>query len=168
MSVRCCPLALRASAHPSLPVNSQNRFCAEHLQFCAPILALCEQHGAQLQTFWTLSASASPFPSRSSRYRADAPLLCTDPNLLASPPLRTLASQQSLTPPQALYKFLLQSTRFGAGRIVPLNGTTSLEHMRQDLEVLRLVEVEKEAPERRGRELESAEKGVEELLWGPG
>ncbi|ORY89671.1 Aldo/keto reductase [Leucosporidium creatinivorum] len=126
------------------PSVVQNRFCEEHLHYCGPILALCEQYGAKFQSFWTLSAN---------------------PTLLASPPLRSLASQQSLTPPQALYKLLIQSSRFDEGRIVPLNGTTSLKHMKEDLAVLDLVEEEKQS---RGesRAWTKAEKEVEELLWG--
>lgn len=95
---------------------------------------------------------------------ADTPsAVSKDPTLLASPPLRSLASQQSLSPPQALYKLLIQSSRFGKGTIVPLNGTTSLEHMKEDLAVLKLVAQENE---KESRPWANAEKEVEKLMWG--
>lgn len=89
----------------------------------------------------------------------------TDLDVLSSPSFLSLASSQSLTPAAACYKFLIQTERFGAGTIVPLNGTTSLAHMKEDLEVLHLVEREKQQPELSSKWEDSA-KEVEQLLWG--
>jgi aryl-alcohol dehydrogenase-like predicted oxidoreductase len=56
----------------------------------------------------------------------------TDPRLLSHPSLLAIASALSYTPAQALYRFLIDS----AYPIAPLNGTTSAQHLREDLAVL--------------------------------
>lgn len=97
-------------------LRSQNRF-AERYAYGLPILSLCHKYGAKFQSFWTLSAN---------------------PDLLTSPHLEAFAP--TLSPEQALYAFLISTTRFGRGTIIPLNGTKSQKHMVEDLEVLKLVE----------------------------
>ncbi len=68
----------------------------------------CAQHGVVYQSFWTLTAN---------------------PEQLARPELRALAARRGLTPAQLFFRAL---TQLG---IVPLTGTTSEEHMRQDLAI---------------------------------
>lgn len=62
----------------------------------------------QSRSFWTLSGS---------------------PSLLAHPTFLAIAEANSLTPEQTLYKL---AQLHG---ITPLSGTTSVEHMKQDLDV---------------------------------
>lgn len=88
----------------------QNRFYAE-TGYDRELRAFCGRHGVVYQSFWTLSAN---------------------PELLAQPELRALAARHGLTPPQLLFRGL---TQLG---IVPLTGTTSEEHMRQDLAIFQL------------------------------
>ncbi|GAA5912149.1 hypothetical protein JCM5296_003943 [Sporobolomyces johnsonii] len=88
------------------PTIIQNRFYAEGLDYCLPILELCATYGAKFQSFWTLTAN---------------------PHLVDSPAVHSLAAVQSLSCEAALYKFLMTTSRFGTpGLIVPLNGTTDV------------------------------------------
>lgn len=121
------------------PSVIQNRFTLEHNQFALPILTLCQQHSATFQSFWTLTGN---------------------PWILQNPLLRELASSQALSPEQAWFAFLLNTERFGRGRITPLSGTTSQEHMIQDLHV---VKTARGVGQRRIQELE---REVEDILWG--
>jgi diketogulonate reductase-like aldo/keto reductase len=85
----------------------QNRWY-EGNQWDKEVLQYCVQNGIQYQSFWTLSGS---------------------PRLLSHPSLLGLAKSLNLTPAQAVYKFAQMHG------ITPLSGTTSLEHMKQDLAV---------------------------------
>ena len=69
----------------------------------------CTEHHVVYQSFWTLTAN---------------------PDILASRTVRELAEEHQLTPAQILFRYLVQRG------CVPLTGTTSREHMQQDLEVL--------------------------------
>jgi len=109
---------------------SQNRFYAA-TDYDGAILDLCAKHGAQYQAFWTLTVN---------------------PNILKSGLLRKIATEARpalpLTPAQALYYFLLTTERWPRGMIVPLSGTTNLEHMEHDVDVQRLVAEEQAMPSR--------------------
>ncbi|KLT42284.1 Aldo/keto reductase, partial [Cutaneotrichosporon oleaginosum] len=73
-----------------------------------PIYDLCQKHGIAYQSFWTLTGS---------------------PSLLASAPLRALASRKGCTPEQAVYR-LCQ-----LWNITPLCGSTNETHMKEALAV---------------------------------
>lgn len=88
----------------------QNRFYAE-TGYDRELRGFCRAHGVVYQSFWTLSAN---------------------PDQLARPELRTLAARHALTPAQVFFRAL---TQLG---IVPLTGTCSEEHMRQDLAIFEL------------------------------
>lgn len=90
------------------PLVVQNRFYAE-TNYDHAIRAACDQHGMIYQSFWTLSAN---------------------PHVLAHPDVRAIAKRRGVTEPQVLFRAL---TQLG---VHPLTGTTSQEHMRQDLAIL--------------------------------
>lgn len=98
------------------PVIVQNRFHRDN-GYDRSVRAFCRSNGLVYQSFWTLSANA---------------------HLLAAPALTMIAARRARTPAQILFRWLVQN---GA---VPLTGTTSLEHMRQDLAI---VEFELDAAE---------------------
>lgn len=98
--------ALHAAARVK-PSVVQNRFYAE-TGYDREIRAFCRAQGMTYQSFWTLSAN---------------------PQLLAATAITTLAARYRRTPAQILFRYLTQ-----AG-IVPLTGTTSDAHMREDLEI---------------------------------
>jgi diketogulonate reductase-like aldo/keto reductase len=87
------------------PAVVQNRFFAD-TGYDREIRAFCTAHEIIYQSFWTLTAN---------------------PQLLAHPAISTLASRYHRTRPQILFRYLTQ-----AG-IVPLTGTRSATHMREDL-----------------------------------
>lgn len=89
------------------PVVVQNRFYAE-TGYDREVRAFCEQEGIIYQSFWTLTAN---------------------PHLLRHPEVGDLAQQYGRTPAQILFRYLTQQG------IVPLTGTTSEEHLREDLEI---------------------------------
>lgn len=68
----------------------------------------CAGNGVTYQSFWTLTAN---------------------PHILGSDPVKSLARQYEKTGPQILFRYLTH-----AG-IVPLTGTCSDQHMREDLEI---------------------------------
>jgi len=90
------------------PAIVQNRFYAE-TNYDRDIRAFCEQNQIIYQSFWTLSAN---------------------PHLLAHKTITALASTHNRTAPQILFSYL---TQIG---IVPLTGTKSETHMREDLAIL--------------------------------
>ncbi len=90
------------------PAVVQNRFCAD-TGYDVELRRWCDEQGIIYQGFWTLTAN---------------------PHLLESRTVLLLARKYRKTPPQILFHCL---SRFG---IVPLSGTTSRQHMKEDLESL--------------------------------
>jgi diketogulonate reductase-like aldo/keto reductase len=89
------------------PAVVQNRFYSE-TNYDAEIRAFCRERGIVYQSFWTLSAN---------------------PDLLASPAIASLARQHHRTPAQILFRYLSHEG------VVPLTGTTSPNHMQEDLAI---------------------------------
>ena len=89
------------------PAVVQNRFYAD-TGYDRDIRAFCGQHRIVYQSFWTLTAN---------------------PQVLAHATLTALAASQRRTPAQVLFRYLTQSD------IVPLTGTHSEQHMREDLSI---------------------------------
>ena len=89
------------------PAIIQNRFHAE-TNYDREIRAFCDQCHIIYQSFWTLSAN---------------------PHVLAHETMTALASIHRRTPAQILFRFL---TQVG---VVPLTGTQSETHMRDDLAI---------------------------------
>ena len=103
------------------PAVVQNRFYAD-TGYDVDIRAFCRLHGLSYQSFWTLTAN---------------------PGVLAHEQTQRLAAEYRVTPAQVFFRYL---TQIG---IVPLTGTTSAEHMRDDLAIfeLTLTDAECEAME---------------------
>ena len=103
------------------PAVVQNRFYAE-TGYDRMIRAFCRQRGIIYQSFWTLTAN---------------------PQVLAHRTVREMASRHGRTPPQILFRYLTQND------IVPLTGTRSEIHMREDLGIFEfeLSDAEREAME---------------------
>ena len=101
------------------PAVVQNRFYAE-TGYDRGIRAFCRQHGIVYQSFWTLTAN---------------------PQVLAHRIVRELALRHRRTSAQILFRYLTQND------IVPLTGTRSEIHMREDLGIFEfeLLNVEREA-----------------------
>jgi diketogulonate reductase-like aldo/keto reductase len=89
------------------PAVIQNRFYAD-TSYDRDIRAYCDQHQIIYQCFWTLSAN---------------------PHLLAHKTMTTLSTTHKRTRAQILFRYL---THIG---VVPLTGTTSETHMREDLSI---------------------------------
>jgi diketogulonate reductase-like aldo/keto reductase len=89
------------------PAVLQNRFYAD-TGYDREIREFCRQRGMLYQSFWTLTAN---------------------PQLLAHEQVTSLAVRYGRTPAQILFRYLTESD------IVPLTGTTSATHMREDLEI---------------------------------
>jgi diketogulonate reductase-like aldo/keto reductase len=89
------------------PAVVQNRFYSD-TNYDRDIRALCNQHQIIYQSFWTLSAN---------------------PQLLAHKTITVLASTHNRTSAQILFRYL---TQIG---VVPLTGTSSETHMRDDLDI---------------------------------
>lgn len=89
------------------PVVIQNRFYAD-TDYDKPLRAFCRQHNVVYQSFWTLTAN---------------------PKILADASVKTLAAKYQRQPAQIFFRYL---TQVG---IVPLTGTTSAEHIREDLAI---------------------------------
>ncbi|PFH31240.1 aldo/keto reductase family oxidoreductase [Besnoitia besnoiti] len=88
----------------------QNRFYAD-TGYDKEIREFCDGHGVVYEAFWTLTAN---------------------PHMLRSAAVRSAATRFNCTPAQAWFRYLLEKG------IVVLTGTTSEQHMREDLEVLSL------------------------------
>jgi diketogulonate reductase-like aldo/keto reductase len=101
------------------PAVVQNRFHAES-NYDREIRAFCRKQGITYQSFWTLSAN---------------------PHVLAHDTITTLASMYERTPAQILFRYLTQVD------VVPLTGTRSEAHMREDLAIFefQLTDREREA-----------------------
>jgi diketogulonate reductase-like aldo/keto reductase len=98
------------------PAVLQNRFYAD-THYDGEIRAYCTQNQIIYQSFWTLSAN---------------------PQLLSSKTMTALATTHNRTPPEILYRHL---TQIG---VVPLTGTKSEVHMRQDLAIFEFELTERE------------------------
>ncbi|KAG7529602.1 hypothetical protein FFLO_05533 [Filobasidium floriforme] len=79
------------------------------------VFNVCRENGIMYQSFWTLSGN---------------------PSLLAHPLMRQLAEKYGITREQALFKLCSQIG------ITPLSGTTSEEHMKQDVEAIAMKDFE--------------------------
>jgi diketogulonate reductase-like aldo/keto reductase len=101
------------------PAVVQNRFYAD-TGYDRAIRAFCDKRRIIYQSFWTLTAN---------------------PQLLAHATISVLASRYGRTPAQILFRYLTQSG------VVPLTGTRSEAHMREDLGVFdfELADLEREA-----------------------
>jgi diketogulonate reductase-like aldo/keto reductase len=89
------------------PAVIQNRFFAD-THYDRNIRAYCRRRHIIYQSFWTLTAN---------------------PKVLASPTLTALAGKYQRTAPQILFRYLTQIDA------VPLTGTSSELHMREDLAI---------------------------------
>jgi diketogulonate reductase-like aldo/keto reductase len=89
------------------PTVVQNRF-HKATGYDAGIRTFCRTHGIVYQSFWTLTANQ---------------------HVLESSAIETIASRHDRTPAQVLFRYLTQQD------IVPLTGTTSIAHMREDLAI---------------------------------
>jgi diketogulonate reductase-like aldo/keto reductase len=89
------------------PAILQNRFYAA-TGYDRDIREFCGQQRILYQSFWTLTAN---------------------PKVLAHPTLQALAARYGRTPAQVFFRYLTQQG------IVPLTGTTSEAHMREDLAI---------------------------------
>jgi len=95
------------------PKVLQNRFHKE-TNFDTALRAFCQEHGVTYQSFWTLTANR---------------------HALASPEIKEWAMRMKLTPQQLMFAFLMS-----LGYITPLSGTTSVEHMAQDVAIMERME----------------------------
>jgi diketogulonate reductase-like aldo/keto reductase len=89
------------------PAVVQNRFHAQ-TGYDREIRAFCRQQRIVYQSFWTLTAN---------------------PEILGHRAMASIASRQSRTPAQILFRYLVEN------EVVPLTGTRSVEHMREDLAI---------------------------------
>jgi diketogulonate reductase-like aldo/keto reductase len=89
------------------PAVVQNRFY-EATGYDRELRAFCARNGIVYQTFWTLSAN---------------------PHVLAHDTVQALSSKLGRTPAQVLFRALTQEG------VVPLTGTQSEVHMREDLDI---------------------------------
>lgn len=89
------------------PAVLQNRFYAA-TGYDRRLRALCRDWGVIYQSFWTLTANGE---------------------LLADPIMLSIAEHLGRTPAQVLFRYLTHSG------IVPLTGTTSVQHMLEDLAI---------------------------------
>jgi diketogulonate reductase-like aldo/keto reductase len=96
--------------HAELPAFVQNR-CFARLGWDGEVRAFCAQRKIGYQGFSLLTAN---------------------PEVLQHPPLIDLASRMNATPAQVVFSFAR------AVRILPLTGTSNVEHMKQDLASLEL------------------------------
>ena len=89
------------------PAVVQNRFYRE-TGYDAHLRQWCANHGVIYQSFWTLTAN---------------------PHILASHTVRAIARKYHKTEAQIFFRYLSQSG------IVPLTGTSSEQHMKEDLDI---------------------------------
>lgn len=89
------------------PSVVQNRFYSES-GYDVELRQWCDEQGIIYQSFWSLTAN---------------------PHILGSKAVVDLAQKYDKTPAQVVYRYLTQM------RIVPLIGSTSQQHMKEDLEI---------------------------------
>jgi diketogulonate reductase-like aldo/keto reductase len=94
------------------PTLVQNRFFA-NTKYDIGLRKFCAEKGIIYQSFWTLTAN---------------------PKLISSAPVRQLSKELSITTAAALYSLVL-----ALGNTTVLNGTTSLQHMKEDWDAIRTV-----------------------------
>jgi diketogulonate reductase-like aldo/keto reductase len=107
----CYDLSVLQALHEDAAVKPavvQNRFYRE-TGYDRELRAWCRGEGIVNQTFWTLTAN---------------------PHVLKSEPVQAIVEKYGRTPAQVFFRFVHQSG------MVPLTGTTSQEHMAQDLAVV--------------------------------
>ena len=92
------------------PAVIQNRFYAK-TRYDRDIRAFCKKSGLVYQSFWTLTAN---------------------PEILAAPAMSELAAKHGQSPAQLFFRYLTQMD------IVCLTGTSSKEHMKQDLSIFEI------------------------------
>ena len=92
------------------PSVLQNRFYAD-TGYDREVRALCRERGIRYQSFWTLTAN---------------------PQVLAHEALDRIARRHAATPAQIFFRYLVSLG------ITPLTGTSSEQHMREDLSVMAL------------------------------
>ena len=95
------------------PKVLQNRLYAES-NFDTQLRQFCKESGIWYQSFWTLTANREA---------------------LALPAVEELADSKSLTPQTLMFAFLMS-----LGYVTPLSGTTSKEHMAQDVAVMERIQ----------------------------
>jgi len=100
------------------PAVLQNRFYAD-TGYDLELRAFCASERIIYQSFWTLTAN---------------------PKVLGDPAITSIASRHVRRPPQILFRYLIESG------VVPLTGTRSRTHMREDLQIFKF---ELSADERR-------------------
>mmetsp|Transcript_63215 Transcript_63215/g.186851 ORF Transcript_63215/g.186851 Transcript_63215/m.186851 type:complete len:182 (-) Transcript_63215:178-723(-) len=90
------------------PAVLQNRFY-DQSTFDVELRQFCAEHGVKYQSFWTLTANR---------------------NALATPEVRDMSISKGLSPQTLMYAFMM---RLGH---TPLDGTTDLGHMEEDVAVM--------------------------------
>ncbi len=98
------------------PSVVQNRFYAD-VHYDKALRTWSQQRGILYQSFWTLSAN---------------------PHLLHSHDIQTMAQAYGKSAEQIFYRYVIQKG------IIPLNGTTSASHMKEDLTIFECVLEEKD------------------------
>jgi diketogulonate reductase-like aldo/keto reductase len=104
---RAGQLAALCAAARVKPTIVQNRWVKE-THYDRDIRAFCQQQQILYQSFWTLTAN---------------------PHVLADAAILALAAKYGRTPAQIIFRYLTQS------EVIPLSGTRSAAHMREDLAV---------------------------------
>ncbi|MGR8929850.1 MAG: aldo/keto reductase family protein [Gammaproteobacteria bacterium] len=89
------------------PAVLQNRFYSE-TGYDQSLREFCRDRGVVYQSFWTLTANTA---------------------ILASPVIRNLALEYQRSPEQIFFRYLSQNG------VLPLTGTTSIQHMQEDLAI---------------------------------
>jgi len=110
LGISNCDLAELQALHRDAmvkPAVVQNRFEPDN-GHDRELRRWCAQHGIWYQSFWTITAN---------------------PEILSSPSVHMAAARRQWTPEQVLYRYLTQRG------VAPLTGTTSVDHMRQDLAI---------------------------------
>jgi diketogulonate reductase-like aldo/keto reductase len=98
------------------PSVIQNRFYAD-TNYDKGIRDFCRKNGIIYQSFWTLTGN---------------------PHIIDTKKFAFLASKNQITPEQLWYKFVMQLG------IVPLDGTKTKQHMKEDLDLLDMKDLDKE------------------------
>lgn len=98
------------------PTIIQNRFYPDS-NYDLEIRNFCERHCMNYQSFWTLTGN---------------------PNVLSDPDFIKISDRLKLTKEQLFLKYVMQLG------IIPLIGTSDMEHMKKDLELLSLKDLEKD------------------------